>query len=204
MILGTAAYMSPEQARGKPVDKRADIWAFGVVLYEMLAGRRLFEGEDVTDTLAAVLIKEPKWDRVPPQVQRLLRSCLEKDPKQRLHDIGDVWRLLEEIAEAPPEAVTVPSRSRLGTVAWIIAAAAVVGSLGIGLRPLPREAAAAEVVRFQIFPPDKSSFAGNDTKLSPDGRPWPSRRLVRTAALNCGFALWIRSSRSRWPARKAL
>ena len=97
-ILGTAAYMAPEQARGKTVDKRADIWAFGVVLYEMLTGRRLFEGETISDTLAAVLTKEPEWERVPAEgAPRLLRSCLEKDPKRRLRDIGDGAL---EIAEA--------------------------------------------------------------------------------------------------------
>jgi serine/threonine-protein kinase len=94
-IMGTAPYMSPEQARSKPVDKRADIWAFGVVLYEMLTGRRLFEGENVSDTLAAVLTEEPEWERVPATVQPLLRSCLEKDPNKRLRDIGDASRLLE-------------------------------------------------------------------------------------------------------------
>ena len=81
MILGTAAYMAPEQARGKPVDKRADIWAFGVVLYEMLTGRRAFEGEDVSSILAAVIQSEPRWDGVPASVRRLLESCLEKDPR---------------------------------------------------------------------------------------------------------------------------
>src|SRR6266576_5162346 len=96
VILGTAAYMSPEQARGKVVDKRADIWAFGVVLYEIVTGRRLFEGEDVTETLALVIKGEPKWDGIPTNVQRLLKSCLEKDPKRRLRDIGDAWRWLEE------------------------------------------------------------------------------------------------------------
>ena len=88
MILGTAAYMSPEQARGKVVDKRADIWAFGVVIHELLTGRKLFGGEDISDTLAAVIKEEPKWEGVPPKVQRLLKSCLEKDPKNRLRDIG--------------------------------------------------------------------------------------------------------------------
>jgi len=80
-ILGTAAYMSPEQARGTTVDKRADIWAFGVVLYEMVTGRRLFTGETISDTLVAVLKEEPNWERVPARAQRLLRSCLEKDPE---------------------------------------------------------------------------------------------------------------------------
>src|SRR3989475_5682935 len=96
MILGTAGYMSPEQARGMTVDKRADIWAFGVVLYELLSGRRLFDGGSMTDTLAAVLTKEPEWNRVPAPALPLLRRCLEKDPKRRLRDIGDAWRLLED------------------------------------------------------------------------------------------------------------
>src|ERR1700684_1695482 len=90
MILGTAGYMSPEQARGKEVDKRADIWAFGVVLYEMVTGKRLFEGETVSDTLAAVLKEEPDLALAPERTRRLLRRCLEKDPKRRLRDIGDV------------------------------------------------------------------------------------------------------------------
>lgn len=80
MIVGTAPYMSPEQAKGKPVDKRTDIWAFGVVFYEMLTGRRLFQGETLSDTLAAVLKEEPDWNQVPARVQPLLRRCLEKAP----------------------------------------------------------------------------------------------------------------------------
>ena len=96
MILGTAAYMSPEQAKGRVADKRADIWAFGVVLYEMLTGRRAFEGEDVSSILAAVIQSEPRWDGVPASVRRLLESCLTKDPKKRLRDIGDVWKLLDD------------------------------------------------------------------------------------------------------------
>jgi serine/threonine-protein kinase len=112
-ILGTAAYMAPEQARGKTVDKRADIWAFGVVLYEMLTGRRLFEGETIPDTLIAVLKEDPDWNRVPAKVQRLLQSCLEKDPKRRLRDIADAWRLLDD---AP---VQVGSNTRLP---WAVAA----------------------------------------------------------------------------------
>jgi serine/threonine-protein kinase len=98
-ILGTAAYMAPEQARGLPVDKRADIWAFGVVLYEMLTGQRLFGGNTISDALVAVLKEEPEWNRVPSNAHRLLKSCLEKDPKHRLRDIGDSWRLLQDAPE---------------------------------------------------------------------------------------------------------
>lgn len=114
VILGTAAYMSPEQARGKPVDKRADMWAFGVVLYEMLTGDQLFKGETVSDTLAGVLTKEPDLSRVPVKTQRLLRRCLEKDPKHRLRDIADAWALLDEAPQTPA------TQSRLP---WAIAGA---------------------------------------------------------------------------------
>jgi serine/threonine-protein kinase len=101
MIIGTAAYMAPEQARGKAVDKRADIWAFGVVLYEMLTGRRLFGGDEVSDTLAAVLRQDVDWQALPastpPALAALLRRCLERDPKQRLRDIGDARLALGEL-----------------------------------------------------------------------------------------------------------
>lgn len=99
--------MSPEQARGKPVDKRADVWAFGCVLYEMLTGRRAFEGETVSDTLAAVLMKEPDWTALPQQtptrIKDLLRRCLRREAKQRLHDIADARLELEESAAAPSD-----------------------------------------------------------------------------------------------------
>jgi Tol biopolymer transport system component/predicted Ser/Thr protein kinase len=116
MILGTAAYMSPEQARGRTVDKRADIWAFGCVLYEMLTGKQLFQGEDLTEILASVVKEEPNLDQVPAKVRRLLRKCLEKDPKKRLRDLADAWELLED-ATAP----IIPARSRLGLMASIAA-----------------------------------------------------------------------------------
>jgi serine/threonine protein kinase len=102
MLLGTVTYMAPEQARGKDVDKRADIWAFGVVLYELLTGTRLFGGETVSDTLAAVLTRDPCLDQVPAPARKLLRRCLDKDPKQRLRDIGEARFLMEEdSAEVP-------------------------------------------------------------------------------------------------------
>src|SRR5687768_10983462 len=113
-ILGTAAYMSPEQARGRAVDKRTDIWAFGVVLYEMLTGRRAFEGDDVSSILAAVIKSEPRWDGVPASVRRLLESCLEKDPKKRLRDIGDAWKLLDD--------QVAPTQTQTGVLGWAVAA----------------------------------------------------------------------------------
>ena len=115
MILGTAAYMSPEQARGKQVDKRTDIWAFGVVLYEIVTGRRLFEGEDLTETLASVVKDKPDLSDVPANVRRLLERCLEKDPKKRLRDIGDMENLLAESGgtASPAQAASLPHK------AWI-------------------------------------------------------------------------------------
>ncbi|MGH9383249.1 MAG: serine/threonine-protein kinase, partial [Vicinamibacterales bacterium] len=99
MILGTAAYMAPEQAKGRPVDRRADIWAFGVVLFEMLSGQRAFKGEDVSDVLAAVLRQEIDWKALPAdtprKIRRILERCLERDPKRRLRDIGDAWLELD-------------------------------------------------------------------------------------------------------------
>jgi len=121
MILGTAAYMSPEQARGRAVDKRADIWAFGVVLYEMLVGTRPFGGDDVTETLAAVVKDAPALDRVPPQTRRLLRKCLEKDPRRRLRDVGDVWELLDDDAIGRATDTPAPPAAWRRLVPWAIA-----------------------------------------------------------------------------------
>jgi serine/threonine protein kinase len=112
-ILGTVAYMAPEQARGKPVDKRADIWAFGVVFYEMLTGARLFSGETISDTLAAVLTKDPPLGQVPVEARELLRRCLDKDSRRRLRDIGDAWLLLEN-AQTRPSAIS----SRRSWLRW--------------------------------------------------------------------------------------
>src|SRR5579862_4298096 len=107
VLLGTAAYMSPEQAKGKSVDRRADIWAFGCVLYEMLTGKMAFPGETVTDTLAAVIRADPDWSQLPGEtparVGVLLQRCLQKDPKQRLRDIGDARINLDEVLSGAPE-----------------------------------------------------------------------------------------------------
>ena len=105
VILGTAAYMSPEQARGQAVDKRTDIWAFGCVLYEMLTGRAAFAGDDVSDTLAAILEREPDWTALPaatpPLIRRLLRRCLEKDRTRRLADIADARLEIDDALSDP-------------------------------------------------------------------------------------------------------
>jgi Tol biopolymer transport system component len=125
IILGTAAYMSPEQARGKPVDRRADIWAFGCVLAEMLSGRQTFTGETVSDVMAAILTRDVDWDTlsgVPGKVRELIARCLQRDPIRRLRDIGDARILLDEALTAPVEAPPrrLPANRRL-TLAWLLA-----------------------------------------------------------------------------------
>ena len=166
-VMGTAAYMAPEQARGKPVDKRADIWAFGVVLYEMLAGQRLFQGETVSDTLAAVLTQEPEWNRVPPRAERLLRRCLEKDPKERLRDIGDARFLLDDRRDT----TAAPKSNwpwKIGTAALAIVSVAALVALWLATR----HDAAPPVLRLSVDLGDDAALAprrGTSMALSPDG-----------------------------------
>jgi eukaryotic-like serine/threonine-protein kinase len=175
MILGTAAYMSPEQARGKPVDKRADIWAFGVVLFEMLAGRRLFEGETISDTLAAVLMRPVELDALPKStpaaLRRLLMRCLERDPKSRLRDIGEARIALESPAsiEADKVAVAPIVPKRPG---WILVAAGLVlvvaGAAGAVAVVKARGPAVATPVSFL-----QKSFRRQaifQARFAPDGR----------------------------------
>jgi Tol biopolymer transport system component len=142
VLLGTAPYMSPEQARGKAVDKRTDIWAFGCVLYEMLSGRRAFPGETTTDSLAAIIDREPEWTALPasapPRVQRLLRRCLEKDPKRRLRDLGDARADLDDHADAtalPDMRGGVPARG-----AWLLAGVVIGAALALAATAIVKRA----------------------------------------------------------------
>ena len=188
MILGTAGYMSPEQARGQVVDKRADIWAFGVVLYEMLTAQRLFEGKTVSDTLAAVLTREPDLERVPAKVRRLLRRCLDKDERRRLRDIGDAMAWVEP--EGATTAPTAPSRSRLGMAGWIAAVAVLaVISAALGFVHFREKPPLVYPTRFQIPLPEKGAF-GNYLALSPDGH----KVAFPTAGADGG--LWVRDLNS--------
>jgi serine/threonine protein kinase len=187
MLLGTAAYMSPEQARGKVVNKRADIWAFGCVLYEMLAGKRAFEGEDVSETLAAVLRADPDWDLAPRRCRNLLKRCLEKDPKRRLRDIGDAWPVLEAETHAPVSAHHVGIQR--GAWFWIAAAAlfAVIATL-LAVVHFLEKPSTPERVRFQVSPPENSAFNGVFS-LSPDGR----RLAFITTDSQSRTLLWVHS-----------
>jgi serine/threonine-protein kinase len=164
-IVGTPAYMAPEQARGEAVDKRADIWAFGILFFEMLAAEKPFSGSSLTDTLAAVVTRDPDWAKVPSQTRRLLRHCLEKDRKRRLRDIGDVWRLLDEPHEPPPVYRKTP---------WLAAAMLLVAFIAIALwkRPAPSGTAGSPpVLRMNLdLGPDTSvQSRGANVVLSPDG-----------------------------------
>jgi eukaryotic-like serine/threonine-protein kinase len=163
MIVGTAAYMAPEQARGKPVDKRADIWAFGCVIYFMLTGESPFPGETITDILAAVVKAEPDLSRVPVKTRRLLQRCLEKDPGKRLRDIGDYADLLIEPApvEAPAERSGVP---------WAITAIVSIAAISLAGWVFSRPAPLPKVTRFQIRAPRGSFLPRGIPAPSPDGR----------------------------------
>lgn len=179
VLMGTAAYMSPEQAKGKPVDRRTDIWAFGCVLYEMLTGHRAFQGEAAAETIAAVLRAEPDWSRLPPatptHVRILLQRCLQKDPKQRLRDIGDGRIALDEVlsgtANAPiGPAVSGPAWRR--SLPWVagVFSAAIIGGVVVWVMN-PRSAAPVRAVqRFEVAPPDPSVYSVG--VLSPDGTKW--------------------------------
>ena len=174
MILGTAAYMSPEQARGKTVDKRADIWAFGAVLFEMLTGARAFAGDDVSDVLASVLAREPDFTAVPPRVRHLIARCLEKDPRKRLRDIGDAMSLVHGAETSAPGAETGElgiRRRWLGVGGWAMAGMlAVVFAGAAWLRPATVVEANRPPVRFQI---ERTADVYNRTAtafaISPDG-----------------------------------
>ena len=179
VILGTAAYMSPQQARGQVVDKRADIWAFGCVLYEMLTGRVAFAGETVSDTIGKILEREPDWSALPAAtpatIRRLLRRCLAKDPKQRLRDIGDVRIEIDAIDEVLPGVsdVTVappaPAKTRATWLPWV-ALVALAASVGVweARRPVTTPENPLANAQFTRFTDWEGTEGG--AEISPDGK----------------------------------
>jgi serine/threonine protein kinase len=193
MILGTAAYMSPEQAKGKAVDKRSDVWAFGCVLFEMLSGQQTFTGETLTDTLAAVVRAEPEWEALPAAtpnaIRRLLRRCLTKEPKQRLRDIGEARIAIEEAlqgkAEEPAAVVTsVPQRRRIRSWHVVAGVSLLTAILSIvtmlKLAPQPAE---PPLRKFDIAIPQLSIRITRPPVISPNGR-----KIAYVAA----ESLWVR------------
>ena len=180
IILGTAAYMSPEQARGKVVDQRADIWAFGCVLFEMLAGRRPFAGDEVPDVLANVLAREPEWHALPsttpPAVRRLIERCLAKNPRQRLHHIADARLDLEDALDAPATdaaATASPPSLRWLKPAMIAGAVALVAGLGAGAWMWRQPVAPAPAIRLTLdtAPADEITTLSVLNMLPAGGRP---------------------------------
>ena len=185
MILGTAAYMAPEQARGKAIDRRADIWAFGVVLYEMITGRQAFKGDDISEILATVLKTDPDWRAlppgVPPSIARLLRRCLEKDPRRRLSAIGDARLELDE-TEPATAATLSPNAARRGRAIGLPVAAALVGLAILFTfaaawfwfaRSAPGAAAVVGAPRLSIVLPDGDEVSASEiapVAVSPDGQ----------------------------------
>ncbi|MBZ5632365.1 MAG: serine/threonine-protein kinase [Acidobacteriia bacterium] len=184
MLMGTAGYMSPEQARGQRVDKRADVWAFGVVLYEILTGTRLFEGDTVSDTLAHVLTKNPDLERVPPRVRKLLRRCLQRDLKLRLKDIGEARFLLEDEGQAErlPRAEARPT-----WIPWAVAGVLAMGAAGLAFLHFREQPPERQVLQYTLPGPEKARSV-RDFAVSPDGH-----YVVLRAQGEGGNQLWVRA-----------
>ena len=198
VILGTAAYMSPEQARGKPVDKRTDIWSFGCVLYQMLTGRSAFAGETVSDTIVAILEREPDWNVLPdatlPAVRRLLQRCLEKDPKRRLHDVADVRIEVEDVLATPTSGGSASSRASPRTLVWAaVTFAMAVAVIALAVLALRRPVADLRPLRLSLVPPAGTTFTPQDISatpnfaMSPDG----SRLAFVASAPGARPQLWV-------------
>ena len=215
LILGTAAYMSPEQARGQAVDKRTDIWAFGCVVYELLTGRRAFATATVSDTIAAVLTREPDWTALPsatpPSLSRLLKRCLEKDPARRQRDIGDARVELvasDETAGSDRERRE-PSlfwRGRTAAAAGVGVVVLVTAAfvLGVFLRPRPSPPAQLTAVRFSVFPPPGNMFFTTSRRRSSrcprTDRSWHSSPARLKAPIGSGSGRFRASRRASYPA----
>ncbi len=180
VILGTAGYMSPEQARGKSASTRADIWAFGVVLYELLTGRRTFHGENVTETLASIMKDQVDLSVVPFEVRRLLEACLEKDPKKRLQSIGD-WGLL---LDKPAEIAAASVRPKGALVGWIAAGVMGIAAAALAFVHFRETPPPAEPLRLSVNLPPDARLAY--LEISPDGR-----RMV--VGMGARYELYLRS-----------
>ena len=182
VILGTAAYMAPEQATGKPVDKRADIWAFGVVLYELLTGKPLFTGETVSHILASVLKDPIDLGSIPGALRPLLARCLERDPRQRLRDIGEARVFL---STPIPEAAVAVAPARSSAMPWTAAFGFALSTAVLAFLYFRAPTAERPLLRFSLLPPPKTAF--NQFSLSPDGR-----HLAFTTEADGNYDLWVR------------
>ena len=204
MVVGTAAYMAPEQAKGKVVDKRADVWAFGAVLYEMLSGKKPFVGDDVSDTLALVLKFEPDWDALPAdtpaRLRQLVQTCLQKNPKQRIHDVADVRLAMEGAFETKASASQAEPGVAPSLHLWQRPIPAVIVTLAIAATAaltvwtlVQPNVDPMDLVRFTIVPPDgaplDASASARELAISSDG----TRLIYRSRSPDGGqpqLALW--------------
>jgi Tol biopolymer transport system component len=200
-ILGTAAYMAPEQAKGKSVDKRADIWAFGVVLFEMLSGRRAFDGDDVSTILAAVIMRDPDWTALPadlpPVVDALLHRCLERDPKARLRDIGEARLILAgpDAMRRGTAAAPVQASASRPWLPWLFAVSGLAAAVFFGALWMARSSdrSGTDHVELSVAPPPGMAL-GPSFALSPDG----SRLVLQVVNAETGnSALWLRDLSNR-------
>jgi len=201
VLLGTAAYMSPEQARGKAVDKRTDVWAFGCVLFEMLTGKKPFEGDTLADAVAAIVKNEPDWRALPTgtpaTVQSVIARCLRKDPAQRLHDIADGRFQIEEALNNPvASAPVIPVRRHREWAGWIVAALSLGAAAFLAARP-SIDSRLGDAISVSILPPEKTAFSGaiNTTVNVPSFAVAPDGRAVVFSAETPGAKpmLWVRS-----------
>ncbi|HKN60978.1 MAG TPA: protein kinase [Candidatus Acidoferrales bacterium] len=200
VILGTAAYMSPEQARGKSVDRRADLWSFGCVFYEILTAKRAFSGDTVSDTLAAIIRSEPDWSQLPanvsPAVRELLRRCLIKDPRGRLQAIGDARVIIEEVLNG--EAATPATSASPRALPWAALGLCIVALLAVLALVFSRDDSPPPLIAAQMVPPPGTNFALLGTVglgpplLSPDG----SKIAFVASTADGTRKLWVRSLQS--------
>jgi Tol biopolymer transport system component len=194
VILGTAAYMAPEQAKGKRADRKADIWSFGVVLHEMLTGKRVFAGETMAETLASVMKEQLTFDDLPAEtpapLRKLVKRCLERDLKRRVQSMGEARIAIEDIlsgaATEEVKVVTQPTPAKPSILPWALAGAAILVAAVALWAPWKTPPAAPDVVRLEIPAPDKTNF-NNALILSPDGR-----HLVFTTNGEGGNTIWVR------------
>jgi serine/threonine protein kinase len=203
IVMGTAAYMSPEQAKGKAVDRRADIWAFGAVVFEMLTGNRVFAGETASEIMAHVMLKEPIWETLPastpPRLRTLLRRCLTRDPQKRLQSMGDARIEIEETPNdsAEPESPPIPARSsRRRELIWAALAMVLLLTTGELIRREwnRQDSEARPMVRFDVLPPD-----GWKMRVTPGQPLSPDGRKIAFIANNGPGVLWIRTLDSPGP-----
>jgi serine/threonine protein kinase/Tol biopolymer transport system component len=206
MVMGTVGYMSPEQVRGRAVDHRADIFSFGAILYEMLTGKRAFNGESAAETMSAIVREDPpdlseSNKNVAPALERVVRHCLEKSPEERFHSASDLAFAIEALSGSTPTSIPAAAVPGLGPrwmkrremIAWILAVVAVLATLMLSIANFQRAPVEVRAVRSFILPPEKSSFdfsvrLGATAVASPDGR-----RLAFVAMSEGKQLLWVRS-----------